>query len=98
MPGGLEGALWRRMQRQRMQRRDGKTFRLEGDAKHHAEECYGAKITEIANKLRDDFTFGDAAEGIGHYTYIIRDLEKLHALFAEAVALKEDRKLEEDND
>ena len=78
--------------------RDGKIFQLEGDAKHHAAECYGAKITDIANTLRYAFTFGDAAEGIGPYGYIIRDLEKLHAMFSEAVALKADRDTEHNND
>ena len=77
---------------------DGKTFNFEGDAKRHAEECYGKKVTEIANTLRNAFTFGDAAEGIGHYGYVIRDLEKLNAMFAEAVALKNDRTLTEPED
>lgn len=77
---------------------DGKTFRLEGDARNHAQECYGKKVTDIANTLRNAFTFGDASAGIGHYGYITRDLEKLHAMFAEAVALKEDCKLEDSED
>ena len=78
--------------------RDGETFAMEGDAKRHAEECYGRKITEIANTLRDAFTIGEAAEGIGHYGYIVRDLEKFNELFNEAVALKRDRSVDEDEE
>ena len=77
---------------------DGKTFAIEGDARRHAEECFGRKITEIANTLRDAFTTGDAAEGIGHYSYVVRDLGKLNNLFEEAVLLKRDRLPEEESE
>ena len=71
--------------------RDGKTFATEGDARRHAEECFSQKITDIANTLRNAFTTGDAAEGIGHIGFVIRDLEKLNGMFGEAVLWKRDR-------
>jgi hypothetical protein len=47
-----------------------------------------------AKPCSDAFTFGDAAEGIGHYCYTVRELENFHAMFSEAVAWKRDRELE----